>query len=217
MRSKKFFKFALMVVLALGLTLPIFADPGVAKLNVWVSDVANACGTWKAGGWVTILDCEGILHWPCGHFLAPNGNWVPVPNGRYLNLPFSCGHLEAKLPPGYYWVVASVVMPPVQPHPTYLWFNQTTHVGIVQVRCGETACVKLFNSSVKLCWGWFRHGLRMLSIGRSKPPLDPEKVKNIEKLVDDLLRDIPTLPSEKNIEEVFEGLYEAEKQQQKKQ
>ncbi len=37
---------------------------GVGRLNVWVSDVADACGTWSGAGRMTIFDCDGILRWP---------------------------------------------------------------------------------------------------------------------------------------------------------
>jgi hypothetical protein len=101
MRSKKFLRFLLLAVFSVGLTLPTAADPGVGKLNIWVSDVANACGTWQGQGRmlrITILDCNGVLKWNCGRYLAPNGTWQPVPNGRYLNLPFNCGHMEVEVP-----------------------------------------------------------------------------------------------------------------------
>jgi hypothetical protein len=175
---------------------------GIAKLNIWVSDVADPCGTWKEDGEMTILDCKGILEWPCGRFLAPHGQWEPVPNGRYHNLPFRCGHLEVEVPPGCYWVVSGIV----KPSPEIIYFNYTTHVGIAQVGCDETACVKLYNPTTRLCWEWFRVGLRMLAVERSPALIDPGKVDELEGFVEELLQDAPRLPIEEVIRGVFEGL-----------
>jgi|GEM_PF-1045355 len=216
MRSKKFFKLALLVVLTIGLTLPIFTDPGVAKLNIWVSDVANACGTWPGAGRVTVFDCNGILKWPCGRYLAPNGTWQAVPNGEYRNLYFNCGHLEVEVPPGCYWVVAGNVTPILYPRP-FIHLNYTTHVGIVQAHCGKTSCIKLYNPSLRLCWNWFWIGLRMHTIARSKPPLDPKKVQKIEMLIEDLLKDIPSTPVEEETKKFFNELFTESKEKQQKQ
>jgi hypothetical protein len=180
---------------------------GVAKLNIFVSDVADPCGTWNGGGRMTIFDCKGILNWPCGRYRAPDGTWQPVPNGHYENLPFRCGHLEVEVPPGCYWAVAGYA----SPGPKWIHLNYTTHVGIVGVRCDETACVKLYNPTVRLCWDWFWIGLRMLTLPRSEPPLDPEKVKRLEELANDLLREIPAHPIEAVIERTFDSIFEAAK------
>lgn len=180
---------------------------GVGKLNVWVSDKANACGTWRGEGALTVLDCRGILEWPCGRYLTPEGDWGPVPGGRYQNLPFRCGHLEVEVPPGCYWVVAGNV----RGGNGAIGLNDTTHVGIVEVGCDETACVKLYNPTLLLCWTWFRTGLHMHTVPSSEAPLDPEKVKRVEELVEELLKDLelPRLPGEKVLEKVFRELVES--------
>lgn len=183
---------------------------GMAKLNIWVSDVADACGIWPGAGRVTIFDCKGILEWPCGRFLATDGSWQPVPGGRYANLPFKCGHLQVEVPPGCYWVVAGYVSPG-----RFIHLNYTTHVGITDAGCDETACVKLYNPTLRLCWNWFRIGLRMNAIRRSPAAVDPEKVGKVEKLVEELLKDIPRSPIEETIEKNFSQLVEsAEKESQ---
>jgi len=171
---------------------------GVSKLDIWVSDVADACGTWPGSGLITILDCKGILSWPCGRFLA-NGTWQKIPNGQYRNIPFTCGHLTVELPPGCYWVVAGFVTP----LGGRIHLNGTTHVGVVEVCCEECACVKLFNPTVRLCWDWFRVGIRMLS---QFGTFDAEKVERIEDLANDLLQDVQATGAEKAIAEVFGGL-----------
>ena len=180
---------------------------GIAKLNIWVSDVANPCGTWNGGGNVTVFDCAGILEWPCGRYLAPDGTWQPVPGGKYKHLPFKCGHLEVEVPPGCYWTLAGYV----SPGPTWIHLNYTTHVGIAEVGCGETACVKLYNPTLKLCWNWFWIGLRRLTLARSQPPIRPDKVEQLEKLVNEILRDVPDHPAESVIKRTFDDLFEAAK------
>jgi hypothetical protein len=182
-------------------------EMSVARANIWISDVADACGTWPGSGRATIFDCDGVLQWPCGRYLAPDGTWRGVPNGEYLNLPFRCGHLEVELPPGCYWASAGQVFP----NPTRIHINYGTHVGIFQAKCDEVACVKLWNPTLRHCWDWFRVGLRRLALPLSQPALDPEKVARVEKLVEDLLKDVPRLPIESTIEKLFDDLVERAK------
>ena len=178
---------------------------GIARANIWISDVADACGTWKGTGRATIFDCKGVLEWPCGRYLAPNGTWMPVPNGQYRNLPYRCGHLEVELPPGCYWTVAGNI----SFWGTRINLNYTTHVGIFEADCDETACVKLYNPSIRLCWNWFWIGLRMLSIPHSEPVLNPERVHELGKMAEEVLAEIPTLAVEKTIGELFDELVRA--------
>jgi hypothetical protein len=173
---------------------------GVAKLNIWVSDVADPCGTWAGGGAMTILDCNSVLSWPCGRFLTPEGDWKEVPDGVYSNLPFRCGHLEVEVPPGCYWVLAGSVSDPGP----FIHLNYTTHVGIVQVGCDETACVKIYNPTLRLCWDWFLQGLR-LSAARGDQGIDPTRVREVENTVEELLGNVRRRPMERLIEGVFEG------------
>jgi hypothetical protein len=171
---------------------------GVGRLNIWISDVADACGTWRGGGRATIFDCDGILAWPCGRWRTEGTDWERVPDGQYRNLPFRCGHLEAELPPGCYWVVAGSV----SPGSGYIHLNYTTHVGIAQVACGETACVKLYNPSVRLCWNWFRVGIQALA---AKGELDRELVGRVEGMVEkELLAEVPPAPGEEILAEVYD-------------
>jgi hypothetical protein len=179
---------------------------GMGKLNIWVSDVADPCGTWSGEGYMTILDCKGVLAWPCGHWLAPDGTWQPVPRGEYRDLKFVCGHLEVEVPPGCYWVVCGGVY---GQHP--LHFNYTTHVGIVQVGCDETACVKLYNPSLRLCWDWFLVGLRGNAV-LNPAALDPGRVDDLEKQVNAMLERAPRLRHEAVIEQVFEELLKLRKE-----
>jgi len=181
---------------------------GTGILNIWVSDIADACGTYKrgtaeGGGGITVLDCRGVLEWPCGRYQTPKGEWEQVPNGQYLNLPFECGHLEVEVPPGCYWVIADWTTP----LPGYIHFNYSTHVGIVEVGCDQTACVKLFNPSIRLCWDWFILGMRMVALHGGA---DMNRVDEVANLVEgELLRDAPRLPIERTLERRFEDVVEA--------
>ncbi len=180
---------------------------GAGRLNIWVSDVADACGTFsggtaEGGGGVTILDCRGVLQWPCGRYQTPQGEWVPVPRGYYRNLPFECGHIEVELPPGCYWAIAGWVTP----GRGFTHLNYTTHVGIAQVGCDDVACVKLFNPSVRLCWDWALVGLRMIAIHGG---VDPDRVEEVANIVEnEFLRDAPRPPVEKMLERAFDDLVE---------
>lgn len=229
MSSKKLLRFSVILMLSIGLALPAFTCPkcakgGVSKLNIWVSDLDRPCGTWdndwkekeesKITWKMTILDCDGVLYWPCGRYLAIDGTWKPVPNGKYVNLPFKCGHMEVEVPPGCYWITAAYRVG--EGKDDHVRFNKSTHVGIVQVGCGDNACVKLFNPSIKLCWTWFRYGMIMNSMGR-QPAFDPQRVRQIETQVNTLLRDIPDTPAERAIGQVFEGLIESSKKEQQRQ
>ena len=218
--SKMLLRVSLVLMLAIWLGLPAFTCPkcgnmGNAKLSIWVSEVANPCGTWEmkpgqARMTITVLDCKGVLHWACGRFLRPDGNWEPVPNGLYLNLPFECGHLEVEVPPGYYWVVGAYLVVPM-PDINDIYFNKTTHVGIVQANCGETACVKLYTPTLRECWYWFKTGLLL------ERRLDIGKVQKIEKLIEEVMKDVPHLPAERPIEMVFDEFIKAAQQHQKQQ
>jgi len=174
---------------------------GKAKINIWVSGEADACGVWAGEGEITVFDCKGVLEWPCGRFLSPEGEWRPVPHGLYKDLPFKCGHLEVEVPPGCYWVIAGYVSQPRPP----IHLNYTTHVGIVQACCDETACVKLYNPTIRLCWDWFWAGLRVLNaVGERK--IDREKLAQLESIAKELFEGVPQLPIEAAIESIFEDL-----------
>ncbi|MDJ0827261.1 MAG: hypothetical protein QNJ16_17355 [Rhodobacter sp.] len=168
---------------------------GVGKLNIFLSDVANPCGTFNGHGAMTILDCNGIMRWPCGRFRNPDGKWERVSRSGYVNLPFKCGHLEVELPPGCYWVVAATSV--TEPEPGMFKLNETSHVGIVQVRCDETACVKLYNPSTVLCWTWFRMGLEALRRDDRSTDRDVQRV--VEIVEENLIGQLGTSAAEQAI------------------
>jgi len=179
---------------------------GLAKLNIWVSDAGDPCGTWKGPGNMTVLDCQGVLEWPCGRYLNPDGKWQAVPGGKYQNLPFKCGHLEVELPPGCYWVIAGYV----SPGSGFIHLNYTTHAGIVEVGCDQDACVKIFNPTLRLCWNWFNAGLRVLAANK-QAGIDPKRVDQIQREVEALLKETPRLPIEQVIDDEFKVLTQVAK------
>ena len=177
------------------------------KINIFVSDVADPCGIWNGTGRATVFDCNGVFDWPCGRF-RPGGSdqWRPVPNGSYRNLPFRCGHLEVEVPPGCYWVIAGHVTPSTH----YIHLNYTTHVGIVQVCCGQDACVKLYNPSIRLCWNWFFAGLKVMAARGDDPAINADTVGRVEAMIEgEVLRNAPILGAEKEIIAVFDELARA--------
>lgn len=177
---------------------------GIGNINIWVSDIANPCGTLSGGGSITVLDCKGILKWPCGRFLSPDGKWINVPNGEYKNIPFRCGHLQVEVPPGCYWIISGDFTEYTE-RKSSIHFNNTTHVGIVQVGCDQTACVKLYNPTIRLCWDWFLIGLTSQT---EILKIDPEKLKRAVALMKELIpKELgrERLPIEGVIEELFEG------------
>ncbi len=181
---------------------------GVGRLNIWISEVADACGTWTGSGRATVFDCDGILNWPCGRFRTEGTDWQRVPDGFYRNLPYRCGHLEVELPPGCYWTTAGSVTP----GSGYIHLNYATHVGIAQVGCGETACVKLYNPSIRLCWNWFLVGARALA---QNGQLDRAAVERVAEVVDnELLREVPAARGEKVLAEVYKDFLETAREKE---
>lgn len=205
--KKKSLKVLLVLLFSIGLTSMVIAASGVGKLNIWISDVADACGIWDpkddaSGQKITIFDCDGIFRWRCGRYLTCNSTWQAVPNGLYQNLPSRHGHLEVELPPGCYWVIAGGT----KPYPGYIHLNNTSHVGIVQVKCGKTSCIKLFNPSIRTCWNWFRFGLLSNAAQQLWNKRQLEIIDKIEKLARELLQKEPMTPADKQIEDVLKAL-----------
>ena len=110
------------------------SEMGTAKINVWVTERGQPCKITSRDWRVAVAHCNGeILEW-CGK--------------KYDNIPAKCGHAEIEVPPGCYVVAASY----------HFWYvegvlmgNVVTDHAIVQVSCGETACVTLYTPTANSC------------------------------------------------------------------
>ena len=172
----------------------------VGHLDIWLSEVGDPCGVFGGEGTLSVLGCDGVLRWPGGRYrTGTGGNWQPVPNGQYLNLPFKAGHIEVEAPPGCYAVLAAWVTP----SRGFLHLNYSTHMAITQVRCAEVACVKVYNPSIRLCWDLFFHGLRALALQRQ---VDQGALDELDQRVrGEFLGDAPELAFEGQLREVLEA------------
>lgn len=109
---------------------------GMARVNVWVSEMDDPCGVSQRTWYVTFYDCHGRVLQHCGT--------------RYLLMPAPCGHLDVEVPPGCYLVKAVWGYSVVVPGQVYR-VNHFTDAGIVEACCDEHTCIKLFNPSVHRC------------------------------------------------------------------
>lgn len=97
---------------------------GMAKLNVWISNPDDPCTTYDGFCFVSIYDC--------------NGNTLKWKGKSYSFLYAFNAHLEVDVPPGCYHITAFQL---------YLYKKDmtiTTDTAIVQAKCNEDTCVKLF-------------------------------------------------------------------------
>ena len=145
----------------------------MAKLNIWVSGMDDPCTVDDRTWYVTIYDCDGnVLVW-C--------------KKRYVVLPAKCGHLEVEVPPGCYYIKAVWNYWVVKPGVLYR-ANHFTDAAIVQARCDETSCVKLFNPSEHRCGDILV--LALHDLARHKA-IKPELAKRVEEAVNEALKPIP--------------------------
>lgn len=119
---------------------------GLSKLNVYISGIDDPCSVDQRTWYVIIYDCDGRVLNHCGK--------------RYVVLPAKCGHLEVELPPGCYYVKA--VWGYTSLGRGVYRANHFTDAGIVQVCCGQDACIKLFNPSAHRCGYIYSLALRDL-------------------------------------------------------
>jgi hypothetical protein len=145
---------------------------GMAKINVWVSDLDDLCSVSSRTWYVTIYDCDGnVLQW-C--------------NKRYAVLPARCGHLEVEVPPGCYYIKAVWGFHLVKP--AVYWANHFTDAAIVQARCDESVCVKLFTPSAHRC-GYIY--VRVIEDLLKNKAIEPAAAKEAEAAINAVLRHAP--------------------------
>lgn len=126
---------------------------GLAKLNIWITDLGTACKISERTWYVNIYTCDGnILEW-CGR--------------RYAILPAKCGHLEVEIPPGCYLVNA--VWGYWTDPKGVIHGNHFTHNAVIQAHCGETTCATLFTPTNHICGVIFQLAVRDMVMQRLVP------------------------------------------------
>jgi len=108
---------------------------GMARLNIWITDLGQPCKMAQRDWVVAIAGCDGkVLEW-CGK--------------KYDSVPAPCGHVDLEVPPGCYVIRASA-------HTWWanglLFGNWATDRAVVQACCDEHHCVTLYAPSVMACW-----------------------------------------------------------------
>ena len=108
---------------------------GMARLNIWITDLGHPCKMAQRDWVVAIMTCDGkVLEW-CGK--------------KYDSVPAPCGHADVEVPPGCYVLRASAHTWWSQGH---LFGNWATDRAVVQACCDEHHCVTLYAPSVQACW-----------------------------------------------------------------
>lgn len=122
--------------------------------------------------YVHVLHCDGtILDW-C--------------DKRYTNLKTKCGHLDIKIPPGCYMVVATwSPARDVGGPPTSLG-NHISHLAAVRVNCGDHACVTLFPPTFHYCGIWWLTPLRQyVEDGRINRDVGQRAIEAVEAVLEE--------------------------------
>jgi len=148
---------------------------GTARLDVWVSELGDGCRIHPTRLWyVHVLQCDGSL--------LVHGDTT------FTNQVTTNGHVALDVPPGQYLVVAT-------------WSkgngtaehlgNHLTHMQIVRVNCGDSACVYLYAPTLHLCG---HHFLKAIQEQMANAALDPKVAGNAIQAVERLLRTIEPDP-----------------------
>lgn len=187
---KRLLHFFTILILLTAFSLPLIGDPGMAKLNIFVSAMDDPCKLSSRTWYITIFDCDGnVFEW-CGK--------------RFILIPAKCGHVEVSVPPGCYYIKA-VWNFWYYEQGSYYRVNHWTDAAIVQACCEKTTCVRLFNPSVHRCGKIYVRALRDLV--RQKA-MKFEVANQAEKAINATLKQIP-VPLKKfelGIEEEIEKL-----------
>ncbi|MEW6173701.1 MAG: hypothetical protein AB1510_11680 [Bacillota bacterium] len=145
----------------------------LAKLSIWVSGIDDPCGVDNRRWYITIYDCNGnVLQWG---------------NKKYVVLPAQYGHLEVEVPPGCYYVKGVWGFTVVVPGFEYM-ANHFTDAAIVQARCGETVCVKLFNPSAHRCGSIIVRAVMDLA---QQKVIKSETARKVVQAMEELLAELP--------------------------
>lgn len=115
-----------------------------ATLCVWVTEIGDPC---------RIMETEKMYV----HVLLCNGKPLEWCKRKYSFIPTECGHVEIKVPPGCYSVLATHSPQGQGVKPLG---NRLTHIQVVRVNCGDEVCVTLFSPSMWHCGHWFGGALK---------------------------------------------------------
>jgi hypothetical protein len=149
-----------------------------AKICVSVTAKADPCQIESSQTlFVYVLRCNGkVLEW-CGR--------------KFVGIPTKCGQVEIEVPPGCY-VVGAVENPNGIPP----LGNHLTHIQVVRVNCGDTACVTLFNPTYHHCAHWFLTATRdhLAAGGQALPREAAVALRNALPALEAVVKAIPQDP-----------------------
>jgi hypothetical protein len=163
---------------------------GMAKLNVWITDLGKTCEMAKRDWVIAIFTCDGkVLEW-CGR--------------KYDSIPAKCGHAEIEVPPGCYTLRATA-------HSWWangiLYGNWATDRTVVQACCDQHYCVTLYAPSAQACWiPLFEVVLPMLARNNALP----KNVLDAAKVIQDGMARLSLSDFEKNEAEQLKRIAAAE-------
>jgi hypothetical protein len=169
---------------------------GMAKLNVWVRDKDFPCRPDMRWIWsVDVFVCDGRpLEW-CGT------TYYGAHRTRH-------GHVEIELPPGCYIVRARTGS---KGH-----HNLFTHMTMVVVGCGETACVNLVPPGAWTCGVQFNMALEFQArIGNVPRDLAERAIEANRAIVEYLPKDRFPIEEAEPVEAILRMAEEEEKREQK--
>jgi hypothetical protein len=168
----------------------------VGIIDLWVPDAfKNKCSIDNTNTFVaTVQHCDGtILEWKGGRYQTKDGAWHQIlgdPNGIkpgtpgvYDGVPGTGdpGHVTFEVPPGCYMVTASLhVWTGFSPGKEALLGNLTTHKAMVNVSCGEHACVTVYQPTGIHC-GEIMFFQLLLPVMEANNLIKPEERQNAEK------------------------------------
>ena len=185
---------------------------GVGIIDLWVPDAyKNKCSIDNTNTFVaTVQHCDGtILEWKGGRYQTKDGAWhqilgdphgiKPGTPGVYDGVPGTGdpGHVTFEVPPGCYMVTASThVWMGSSPGVETLLGNMYTHKAMVNVSCGEHACVTVYQPTGFHC-GAIMFFQLLLPIMEANKLIKPEERQIAEKALRPIFDKLVPSPADK--------------------
>jgi hypothetical protein len=164
---------------------------GVAKVDVWIADIADPCKISNATWYVTVTDCRNrVIEW-C--------------RKAYEAMPAECGHIEIELPPGCYLVFGALNVWQPPPEPGWPSSNYFTHTGILTLTCEESACLRLYAPLFRNCWDVV---LRATEVLQARGELSQDVLNTVAAARDAALENVPLTDSDTEVYELHGRLIE---------